>query len=274
MNASEGNLMPGPDRSPDALTELRGLARTVLDLLLPGNGNELLPIRNCGGWPALCWTCFCPGTETNSCPYGTAGAGPHCAGPASARERKRTPAHTELRGLARTVLDLLLPGNGNELLPIRNCGGWPALCWTCFCPGTETNSCPYGTAGAGPHCAGPASARERKRAPAHTELRGLARTVLDLLLPGNGNELLPIGTTGWPHYPYLKTRIFGPGVILARVAVQHIVDDYWLLQTQHGGVNEQGRIEVVTGPPMAQAILRIRGSGDNLLDDGGEVAQF
>ncbi len=126
-----------------------------------------------------------------------------------------------------------------------------------------------------------------------TELRGLARTVLDLLLPGNGNELLPIGTTGWPHYPYLKTgifswmkecerpsyhtrqtRIFGPGVILAQVTVQHIVDDYWLLQTQHGGVNEQGRIEVVTGPPMAQAILRIRGSGDNLLDDGGGVAQF
>ena len=95
--------------------------------------------------------------------------------------------------------------------------------------------------------------------------------MLDLLLPGNGNELLPIGTTGWPHYPYLKTgifswmkecerpsyhtrqtRIFGPGVILAQVTVQLIVDDYWLLQTQHGGVNEQGRIEVVTGPPMAR----------------------
>ena len=43
MNASEGNLMLGPDRSPDALTELRGLVRTVLDL-------------------------FCPGTETSSCP--------------------------------------------------------------------------------------------------------------------------------------------------------------------------------------------------------------
>ena len=77
-----------------------------------------------------------------------------------------------------------------------------------------------------------------------------------------------------PSYHTRQTRIFGPGVILAQVTVQHIVDDYWLLQTQHGGVNEQGRIEVVTGPPMAQAILRIRGSGDNLLDDGGGVAQF
>ena len=76
------------------------------------------------------------------------------------------------------------------------------------------------------------------------ELRGQFRTVLDLPLPGDGNELLSIGTTGWPHYPYLKTgifswmeecrregyqtrqtrqtRIFGPGVILAQVTVQHL----------------------------------------------------
>ena len=41
------------------------------------------------------------------------------------------------------------------------------------------------------------------------ELRGQVSTVLDLMLPGKENELLPIGTTGWPHYPYLKTEIFG-----------------------------------------------------------------
>ena len=57
------------------------------------------------------------------------------------------------------------------------------------------------------------------------------------------------------------------------MTVQHLVDDYWLLETQHGGVNEWGRAEVVTGPPMAQAILRIRGSGDNLLDDVDAVGK-
>ena len=125
-----------------------------------------------------------------------------------------------------------------------------------------------------------------------TQLRGQFRTVLDLPLPGDGNELLPIGTTGWPHYPHLKTgifswteecrrqgyqtrqtRIFGPGVILAQVTVQHLVDDYWLLETRHGGVNEWGQVEVVTGPPVAQVILRIRGSGDNLLDDVDAVGK-
>ena len=122
------------------------------------------------------------------------------------------------------------------------------------------------------------------------QLQEQVRTVLDLLLPGSGDELLPMGTTGWPHYPYLRTgilswmddcrvrgyrtrqtRIFGPGVILAEVRVQHLVDDYWLLETRHGGVNEQGGVEIVIGPPMAQAILRIRGSGESLLDDGDAV---
>ena len=56
------------------------------------------------------------------------------------------------------------------------------------------------------------------------------------------------------------------------MSVQHLVDDYWLLQTQHGGVNEWGAIEVVDGPPMAQAILRIRGSGGKMLDDGCDAA--
>ena len=122
------------------------------------------------------------------------------------------------------------------------------------------------------------------------QLQEQVRTVLELLLPGSGDELLPMGTTGWPHYPYLRTgilswmddcrgrgyrtrqtRIFGPGVILAEVRVQHLVDDYWLLETRHGGVNEQGGVEIVIGPPMAQAILRIRGSGESLLDDGDAV---
>ena len=122
------------------------------------------------------------------------------------------------------------------------------------------------------------------------QLQEQVRTVLELLLPGSGDELLPMGTTGWPHYPYLRTgilswmddcrgrgyrtrqtRIFGPGVILAEVRVQHLVDDYWLLETRHGGVNEQGGVEIIIGPPMAQAILRIRGSGESLLDDGDAV---
>ena len=56
-------------------------------------------------------------------------------------------------------------------------------------------------------------------------------------------------------------KLFGPGVILAEVTTQHLVGDFWLVSTQHAGVNEWGRVEVVIGPPVAQAILRFRRAG-------------
>lgn len=115
---------------------------------------------------------------------------------------------------------------------------------------------------------------------AQNRLQSQFRAVLDLLLPGNGNDILPIGQGGWPHWPGLKAEIltwmdesrgpgyearqvklFGPGVILAEVTTQHLVGDFWLVSTQHAGVNEWGRVEVVIGPPVAQAILRFRRAG-------------
>ena len=117
------------------------------------------------------------------------------------------------------------------------------------------------------------------------ELRRDFRTVLDLLLPGRDYEVLPVGETGWPHSGDLREEIlhrmveglhpertcqawqrhfFGPEDVLVEVIAEHLLDDYWLIRTQHAGINEEGRIEVVIRPPMARAIVRITSSSHHL----------
>ena len=76
-------------------------------------------------------------------------------------------------------------------------------------------------------------------------LRSQLNNVLDLLLPGDGHDLLPLGGQDWPalkdqvigwmaagshtgqEYDCVQRQTFGSGTRRVDVEVEHLLDNYW-----------------------------------------------
>ena len=46
-------------------------------------------------------------------------------------------------------------------------------------------------------------------------------------------------------------------MILVEVSATRLPGEFWLIRTQYAGINETGAVEIVVGPPMAVAIVRV-----------------
>ena len=113
-------------------------------------------------------------------------------------------------------------------------------------------------------------------------LRAQFNNVLDLLLPGDGNDLLPLHGQDWPA---LKDRVtgwmadqlqgmaygrrlrqtFGSGAGMVDVEAEHLLDDYWWVTATPAGTDPDD---------AAMAVVRIRDSKDRLRYGSGYTARI
>ena len=92
--------------------------------------------------------------------------------------------------------------------------------------------------------------------------------VLDLLLPGDGNDLLPLHGQDWPAlkdqvimwmegqvYGRRLRQTIGSGARRVDVEAEHLLDDYWWVTATPAGTDPDD---------AAMAVVRIRDSKDRL----------
>ena len=114
-------------------------------------------------------------------------------------------------------------------------------------------------------------------------LRAQLNNVLDLLLPGDGHDLLLLHGQDWPalkdqvigwmaaglqgqhEYDRVQRQTFGSGAGRVDVEVEHLLDDYWWVTATPAG----------TGPnDPAMAVVRIRDSKHCLSYGAGYSARI
>ena len=103
-------------------------------------------------------------------------------------------------------------------------------------------------------------------------LRSQFNNVLDLLLPGDGNDLLPLHGQDWPAlkdqitgwmadqlqgmaYGRRLRQTFGSGAGMVDVEAEHLLDDYWWVTATPAGTDPDD---------AAMAVVRIQDSKDRL----------
>ena len=114
-------------------------------------------------------------------------------------------------------------------------------------------------------------------------LRAQLNNVLDLLLPGDGHDLLPLYGQDWPalkdpvtgwmaeglqgdhEYDRVLRQTFGSGGGRVDVEVEHLLDDYWWVTATPAG----------TGPDAAaMAVVRITDSKHSVRHGSGYSARI
>ena len=109
-------------------------------------------------------------------------------------------------------------------------------------------------------------------------LRAQFNNVLDLLLPGDGNDLLPLHGQDWPAlkdevimwmegqvYGRRLRQTFGSGAGRVDVEAEHLLDDYWWVTATPAGTDPDD---------AAMAVVRIRDSKDRLRYGAGYSARI
>ena len=114
-------------------------------------------------------------------------------------------------------------------------------------------------------------------------LRAQFNNVLDLLLPGDGNDLLPLHGQDWPalkdevigwmaeglqgqqEYDRRLRQTFGSGAGRVDVEAEHLLDDYWWVTATPAGTDPND---------AAMAVVRIRDSKDRLRHGAGYSARI
>ena len=113
-------------------------------------------------------------------------------------------------------------------------------------------------------------------------LRAQFNNVLDLLLPGDGNDLLPLHGQDWPAlkdqitgwmadqlqgmaYGRRLRQTFGSGAGRVDVEAEHLLDDYWWVTATPAGTDPDD---------AAMAVVRIRDSKDRLRYGSGYTARI
>ena len=114
-------------------------------------------------------------------------------------------------------------------------------------------------------------------------LRSQFNNVLDLLLPGDGHDLLPLRGQDWPalkdwiigwmaeglqgqqEYDRRLRQTFGSGAGRVDVKVEHLLDDYWWVTATPAGTDPND---------AAMAVVRIRDSKDRLRYGAGYSARI
>ena len=114
-------------------------------------------------------------------------------------------------------------------------------------------------------------------------LRAQFNNVLDLLLPGDGNDLLPLHGQDWPalkdhvtawmaeglqrqqEYDRRLRQTFESGAGRVDVEVEHLLDDYWWVTATPAGTDPND---------AAMAVVRIRDSKDRLRYGAGYSARI
>ena len=109
-------------------------------------------------------------------------------------------------------------------------------------------------------------------------LRAQFNNVLDLLLPGDGNDLLPLHGQDWPAlkdevtgwmegqvYDRRLRQTFGSGARRVDVEAEHLLDDYWWVTATPAGTDPDD---------AAMAVVRIRDSKDRLRYGAGYSARI
>ena len=109
-------------------------------------------------------------------------------------------------------------------------------------------------------------------------MRSQLNNVLDLLLPGDGHDLLPLRGQDWPAlkdevimwmegqvYGRRLWRTFGSGAGRVDVEAEHLLDDYWWVTATPAGTDPDD---------AAMAVVRIRDSKDRLRYGAGYSARI
>ena len=114
-------------------------------------------------------------------------------------------------------------------------------------------------------------------------LRTQFNNVLDLLLPGDGHDLLPLHGQGWPalkdqvtgwmaeglqrqqEYERRLRQTFGSGAGRVDVEAEHLLDDYWWVTATPAGTDPND---------AAMAVVRIQDSKDRLRYRAGYSARI
>ena len=109
-------------------------------------------------------------------------------------------------------------------------------------------------------------------------LRSQFNNVLDLLLPGDGHDLLPLHGQDWPAlkdevimwmegqvYDRRLRQTFGSGAGRVDVEAEHLLDDYWWVTATPAGTDPNN---------AAMAVVRIRDSKDRLRHGAGYSARI
>ena len=109
-------------------------------------------------------------------------------------------------------------------------------------------------------------------------LRAQFNNVLDLLLPGDGNDLLPLHGQDWPAlkdqvimwmegqvYGRRLRQTIGSGARRVDVEAEHLLDDYWWVTATPSGTDPND---------AAMAVVRIRDSKDRLRNGAGYLARI
>ena len=114
-------------------------------------------------------------------------------------------------------------------------------------------------------------------------LRAQFNNVLDLLLPGDGHDLLPLHGQDWPalkdriigwmaeglqgqqEYDRRLRQTFGSGAGRVDVKAEHLLDDYWWVTATPAGTDPDD---------AAMAVVRIRDSKDRLRYGAGYSARI
>ena len=113
-------------------------------------------------------------------------------------------------------------------------------------------------------------------------LRAQLNNLLDLLLPGDGNDLLPLHGQDWPAlkdevtgwmaeqlqgmaYGRRLRQTFGSGTGRVDVEAEHLLDDYWWVTATPAGTDPDD---------AAMAVVRIQDSKDRLRHGAGYSARI
>ena len=113
-------------------------------------------------------------------------------------------------------------------------------------------------------------------------LRAQFNNVLDLLLPGDGNDLLPLHGQDWPAlkdqvtgwmaeglqgmaYGRRLRQTIGSGAGRVDVEAEHLLDDYWWVTATPAGTDPNN---------AAMAVVRIQDSKDRLRHVAGYSARI
>ena len=109
-------------------------------------------------------------------------------------------------------------------------------------------------------------------------LRAQFNNVLDLLLPGDGNDLLPLHGQDWPAlkdevimwmegqvYGRRLRQTIGSGARRVDVEAEHLLDDYWWVTATPAGTDPNN---------AAMAVVRITDSKDRLRHGAGYSARI
>ena len=113
-------------------------------------------------------------------------------------------------------------------------------------------------------------------------LRAQLNNLLDLLLPGDGNDLLPLHGQDWPAlkdqvtgwmaeqlqgmaYGRRLRQTFGSGTGRVNVEAEHLLDDYWWVTATPAGTDPDD---------AAMAVVRIQDSNDRLRHGAGYSARI